>query len=210
MFVMTTVRENARREGSRAAPLHTHPIHQPLDEHSQSSDTQICLPAISVEKIRVQRWFSFSIVPVRGTVAGQLFIFPQAGDFKGIMCCCFSPAGCSAIRSKGPPSLLAPSLLWLSHHDRRGSMISVSALPLSPQSHTHKLNSCHGTGSSAALSFLLAHPPVGDISAADNTQRRRRHGENGGRPHKLSKQGHQRLSLTGTRTGSLLLPVGPL
>lgn len=63
-----------------------------------------------------------------------------------------------------------------------------------PQSHTHKLNSCHGTGSSAALSFLLAHPPVGDISAADNTQRRRRHGENGGRPHKLSKQGHQRLS----------------
>lgn len=83
---MTTVRENARRKGSRAAPLHTHPIHQPLDEHSQSSDTQICLPAISVEKIHVQRRFSFSIIPVRGTVAGQLFIFPQAAETSRELC----------------------------------------------------------------------------------------------------------------------------
>lgn len=62
-----------------------------------------------------------------------------------------------------------------------------------PQSHTHKLNSCHGTGSSAAF-LSSSHPPVGDISAADNTQRRGGMERTLGRPHKLSKQGHQRLS----------------
>lgn len=54
MFVMTTVRENAQRKGSCAAPLH---ISNPsgVSERLQSSDTLICLPAISVEKQNVQR-----------------------------------------------------------------------------------------------------------------------------------------------------------
>lgn len=70
------------------------------------------------------------------------------------------------------------------------------------------------------LSFLSSsHPPVGDISVADNGQRRRRRGGNGGTLHKLSQQGRRWLPHTVTHRFSFAscrlkepdgIPVGSL
>lgn len=72
-----------KTRGKRRAGLHHHTwIHgsnpSALTEHPESSDTQICLPVISVRRKNMPRRFFLPTIPIRKTVAGQRFIFPHS------------------------------------------------------------------------------------------------------------------------------------
>lgn len=155
MFVMTTVRENTLRKGSRAAPLHTYPIHQPSDERPQSSDTQICLPAISVKKYMFRDGFLFLSFLSEGQLRASYLYFHKRETSRELCVVVFHPPAAAQFEAKALHHFL--HLPFCCCHTVTGADLWFLFLPYlcPPEPHTQaKQLPWHRF--KCSLSFLLA------------------------------------------------------